>query len=239
MSEKPHSNGNTPHSLALALTSTSTSVSTPSSTQPLIRETSTNTYIREGSNDDTVFSPSPPPFFNAGANGRLGLTEEVDLASTTTTGGGSGPPRNDDSASYATAGSGTELSGNNDYAIADGGTENTGAGDGTEPSSRIESGHTTADSGIESGYTMAGTGTESGYTMAGGGIEPGYTMAGSTFDDSAYLGSYTNDDHYQYSPQTGEYDYESPYWKPSNERGKLLAEFKRLELRSITQGELE
>ena len=48
---------------------------------------------------------------------------------------------------------------------------------------------------------------------------------------------------YDYIPSPDQafddYDYESPFWEPSSERKKLMQQFRKLGVRSITQKELE
>ena len=47
---------------------------------------------------------------------------------------------------------------------------------------------------------------------------------------------------YDYIPRVRsaeDYDYESPYWAPSSERSKLLEQFRKLQIPSVSQKELE
>ena len=41
------------------------------------------------------------------------------------------------------------------------------------------------------------------------------------------------------SKDDDEYDYESPYWAPSDKKAELLSQFKKLRIQSVTQKELE
>ena len=46
---------------------------------------------------------------------------------------------------------------------------------------------------------------------------------------------------YEFVPRVssaGDYDYESPYWAPSSERSKLLVQFRKLQILSVSQKEL-
>ena len=47
---------------------------------------------------------------------------------------------------------------------------------------------------------------------------------------------------YDYVPRVSsaeDYDYEFPYWAPSSERSKLLVQFRKLQIPSVSQKELE
>ena len=77
-------------------------------------------------------------------------------------------------------------------------------------------------------------------------IPDNYELAGSQASKDSEL-TQTSDSNgegyvYDYAPQAAgedEYDYESPYWKPSNEKAKLLEQFQKIRVRSIPQEDLK
>ena len=65
---------------------------------------------------------------------------------------------------------------------------------------------------------------------------------GGDYDTASLLGHRKSEETYDYVPQVSsaeDYDYESPYWAPSSERSKLLEQFRKLQIPSVSQKELE